>query len=799
MRYTLDANADYLRVVPNSGVVILGSAGQSVADISGGGLDNYGSPAFSGRPSSERYINPGASPAPLIIDGIKQNYVKADVPSHAGGALAFGPDGYLYVSIGDGTSANYADPRTPDVQNLNSLSGKVLRIDPMTGQGLTDNPFYQPGQSLDSNISKVYQYGFRHPFSMAFDDLGRLFVADVGWSTYEEINTGNPGANFGWPWYEGKEGGALNQTTGYRDFAAAPSFYQAVNNGTIQVTAPYAAFGHAASVPGYQNQVITSGPVIYDGDRYPAEFQDDFFFTSFDSGAVFTIDFNNRQDIKYIYTSGGEFAPVHFVQGPDGFVYYAQYFGAGFSPGSIGRLQILPLNTPTVTITAAPSVTEAPGAVANITFSLSAAQSHDVTITYHTVNGSATSGTDYVGSPSATVVIPAGQTSVVVPIAILNDATFEPLEAFSVVLDQAQLNGSFIPAFGSASVNIIDDDPPPPTQSVLVNGSFEQPSVGAGQFLGATSVPGWTAIPGGTIEIWNAHGGVMATNGANFLELDWASAHDGFFQDVQTIAGQAYTLQFDTRTRPNLSASTMGIEVLWNGALIATASPTGAWTTRSFTVTGTGGQDRLTIREVSSQSADGLGAMLDNFRLTANGPPNAPPVAGNDTATTNEDVAVAVAVLANDSDPEGQTLTVTHINGTAVAVGGSVDVGPAGVTRNANGTLTVTPDANYNGPVNFTYRVSDGVASADANVAVTVNPLNDAPVVAAPIADQSGVVNQAFSFQVAANAFTDVDNPSLTYSAQLVGGGALPGWLSFNPATRTFSGTPPGTGPLNIR
>ena len=242
----------------------------------------------------------------------------------------------------------------------------------------------------------------------------------------------------------------------------------------------------------------------------------------------------------------------------------------------------------------------------------------------------------------------------------------------------------------------------------------------------------------------------------------------------------------------------MGVEVLWNGALVATVSPTGAWTTRSFMVTGSGGQDRLTIREVSSQSADGLGAMLDNFRLIADGPANAPPVAGNDTATTNEDVAVTVAVLANDSDPEGQTLTVTHINGTAVAVGGSVDIGPASVARNANGTLTVTPDANHNGPVNFTYRVSDGVASADANVAVTVTPLNDAPVVAAPIADQNGVVNQAFSFQVAANAFTDVDNPSLTYSAQLVGGGALPGWLSFTPATRTFSGTPPGTGPLNI-
>ena len=315
---------------------------------------------------------------------------------------------------------------------------------------------------------------------MAFDDLGRLFVADVGWNAYEEINTGNPGANFGWPWYEGKEGGALAQQDGYRNFAAATSFYQAVNNGTIQVIAPYAAFGHVAPVPGYQNQVITSGTVFYDGDRYPAEFQDDFFFTNFDSSRVFTIDFNNRQDIKYLYTSSGEFAPVHFVQGPDGFVYYALIFGPGFSAGSVGRLQIIPSNTPSVTVTAAPSVTEAPGAVANITFSLSAAQSQDVTITYHTLDGSAASGADYAGSPNATVVIPAGQTSVVVPIAILNDATFEPQEVFSVVLDQAQLNGSFIPAVGTAFVNIIDDDPP--VGNLLVNGSFEHRSLGSASF-----------------------------------------------------------------------------------------------------------------------------------------------------------------------------------------------------------------------------------------------------------------------------------------------------------------------------
>ena len=155
---------------------------------------------------------------------------------------------------------------------------------------------------------------------------------------------------------------------------------------------------------------------------------------------------------------------------------------------------------------------------------------------------------------------------------------------------------------------------------------------------------------------------MVATNGTNYLAVHWASAHDGFFQDVQTIAAQAYTLHSDTRTRPNLSASTRGIEVLRNGVLIATESPTGAWTTRSFTVTGTGGQDRLTIREVCSKAP-----MAWAPRPTISGsPPTAPPTRrlwrvmnGHD----NEDVAVAVAVPGNHSDPEGQTLTVTHING----------------------------------------------------------------------------------------------------------------------------------------
>ena len=78
-----------------------------------------------------------------------------------------------------------------------------------------------------------------------------------------------------------------------------------------------------------------------------------------------------------------------------------------------------------------------------------------------------------------------------------------------------------------------------------------------------------------------------------------------------------------------------------------------------------------------------------------------------------------------------------------------------------------------------------------ATVSVTVTAVNDAPTVANAIPNQNATEDAAFSFAFAANTFADVDvGDTLTYSAQLAGGGALPAWLSFDAVTRTFSGTP---------
>jgi hypothetical protein len=192
LRFTANAATGYTTVVPGSEVVLAGRAGRSLEDISGGGWDDFTSPAFAGDTSSERYINTSA-PSQAVIDGFKQDYIKVDSASHAGGALTFWPDGALFVSVGDGTAFDYADPRTPDVQSLDSLAGKILRIDPITGRGLTDNPFAGTGASLDTNRAKVWQYGLRNAFSTAFDEEGRLFMTDTGWNSYEMIKLGGRG------------------------------------------------------------------------------------------------------------------------------------------------------------------------------------------------------------------------------------------------------------------------------------------------------------------------------------------------------------------------------------------------------------------------------------------------------------------------------------------------------------------------------------------------------------------------------------------------------------------------------
>ena len=148
--------------------------------------------------------------------------------SHAAGAVRFGLDGSLLLSSGDGYTlgspltmtclsdgviAPKQDVRFFAAQLVDSHSGKLLRIDPASGEGLLGNPFYDP-LAPDSARSRVYALGLRHPYGIEVrpdpnaspGDVGRVYIGDVGPQNWEELNVVSaPGQNFGWPAYLGME------------------------------------------------------------------------------------------------------------------------------------------------------------------------------------------------------------------------------------------------------------------------------------------------------------------------------------------------------------------------------------------------------------------------------------------------------------------------------------------------------------------------------------------------------------------------------------------------------------------
>jgi glucose/arabinose dehydrogenase len=131
--------------------------------------------------------------------------------NHNGGLLTFGPDGLLYVGTGDGGGAGDEHGRRGNAQDLGSLLGKILRIDPRPGDGRAYRvPGENPFAGREDARGEVYAYGLRNPWRFAFDRrTGDLAIGDVGQNAYEEISFVREGeghgANFGWRPFEGRK------------------------------------------------------------------------------------------------------------------------------------------------------------------------------------------------------------------------------------------------------------------------------------------------------------------------------------------------------------------------------------------------------------------------------------------------------------------------------------------------------------------------------------------------------------------------------------------------------------------
>ncbi|CAN5180776.1 PQQ-dependent sugar dehydrogenase [soil metagenome] len=145
----------------------------------------------------------GANPTVTAASEIVLMTIAQPFANHNGGMVEFGPDGFLYIGMGDGGSANDPGNRA---QNINDLLGKMLRIDvdhPANGLPYS-SPAGNPYVGAQSGRPEIFAIGLRNPFRFSFDRLsGALYAGDVGQGAVEEIDIITAGGNYGWRVYEG--------------------------------------------------------------------------------------------------------------------------------------------------------------------------------------------------------------------------------------------------------------------------------------------------------------------------------------------------------------------------------------------------------------------------------------------------------------------------------------------------------------------------------------------------------------------------------------------------------------------
>ncbi|HRP62149.1 MAG TPA: PQQ-dependent sugar dehydrogenase [Phycisphaerales bacterium] len=226
-------------------------------------------------------------------------------PSHTIGALRWGNDGSLFVSAGDGASFTAMDPGgqhpacfaeglNDPIENvgafraqfLGSHAGKILRIDPATGFGLPSNPYWT-GRGSDK-ASRVWAYGLRNPFRFAVrpgsPGPGTLYIGDVGWALWEEINVSTGGENFGWPCYEG-----FNIQASYFNANPAHSGCSSLGspNNPGPVRPPIISWHHSnptiSTPPGFVGRCVIGG-AFYQGTTWPQQYHGALIFGDYMNG-----------------------------------------------------------------------------------------------------------------------------------------------------------------------------------------------------------------------------------------------------------------------------------------------------------------------------------------------------------------------------------------------------------------------------------------------------------------------------------------------------------------------------------
>jgi glucose/arabinose dehydrogenase/PKD repeat protein len=264
---------------------------------------------------------------------------------HQGGSMTFGPDGKLYVSVGDHLDRQKA-------QDLTSDKGKILRMN-SDGTFPSDNPFYD---GSGPNRDEIWAYGFRNPFRFSFDSVtGKIYEGDVGENSWEEVNVVTKGGNYGWPTCEGT----------------------CSVSGMINPTYTYDHTGGEGSI---------TGGFVYRGTQFPASYRGAYFFSDYTHHYIRYLNLdasgNATGGVNFFDPTTNTFGtennqgdPVAMAMGPDGSLYYVDI--GPFQTTGTGRIHKITYTAanqaPVVQVSANPTS----GTTAPLTVNFSSAGTSD--------------------------------------------------------------------------------------------------------------------------------------------------------------------------------------------------------------------------------------------------------------------------------------------------------------------------------------------------------------------------------------------------------------------------------------
>jgi glucose/arabinose dehydrogenase len=275
---------------------------------------------------------------------------------------------YNYALSATRVAAHYTAGTTGGgVGDPTGLNGAILRLNPATGAGMPGNPF---AGSTDANARRIIAYGLRNPFRITTrPGTSELWVGDVGWNTWEEINripssTDAVAENFGWPCYEG-----VGSQSGY-DGANLNLCETLYAQGSGAVAAPEFTYNHSAQIVSGETcstgSSSISGMAFYpdSGGSYPASYQGGLFFADYSRNCIWFIPKGTNGQPNYaarqtfVAPAAG---PVDLVIGPGGDLFYVGFGPANATDGTIRRISTTGANQPpTAVIQATPTSGAAP-------------------------------------------------------------------------------------------------------------------------------------------------------------------------------------------------------------------------------------------------------------------------------------------------------------------------------------------------------------------------------------------------------------------------------------------------------